>query len=122
MLTIQLLLLGTFILLNIQMVNSIVCYQCTDCPEPFTSNYPYVTLTNNTNFLAQCTKTIVSLGDGRLFITKGSVFYCPAQASTGDIQFLCCGSDYCNSSIRLSPSFLLLFFIFYKNIFMNKQY
>ncbi len=82
---IQLLLLGTFVLLSesfldlrekslvqstyffvslrnpyysfidIQMVNSIVCYECTGCPKPFTSNYPYVTLTNNTNFLAQCT-------------------------------------------------------------------
>lgn len=36
------------------MVNSIVCYQCTECPDPFTENYPYVTIVNNTNFLAQC--------------------------------------------------------------------
>lgn len=44
-----------FLLIDIQMVDSIVCYQCTDCPEPFTETYPYVTISNNTNFLAQCT-------------------------------------------------------------------
>jgi hypothetical protein len=43
------------------MVSSIVCYQCTDCPEPFIVNYPYVSLTNNTNFLAQCTVSFLSL-------------------------------------------------------------
>jgi len=36
-------------------IDSVVCYQCTDCPEPFIETYPYVTLSNNTNFLAQCT-------------------------------------------------------------------
>ncbi len=40
------------------MVNSVVCYQCTDCPEPFTETYPYVTLSNNTNFLAKCTVSL----------------------------------------------------------------
>ena len=44
-----------FLFIDIPMVTSIICYQCTDCPEPFIVNYPYVTLTNNTNFLAQCT-------------------------------------------------------------------
>ncbi|CAF0898329.1 unnamed protein product [Adineta ricciae] len=58
---IQPFLLGLFFLHNLQIINGIVCYQCTDCPEPFTSNYPYVTLTNNTNFLAQCTKTVLNL-------------------------------------------------------------
>lgn len=43
------------------MVNSIICYQCTDCPEPFYSNYPYVTLVNNTNFLSQCTVSFILL-------------------------------------------------------------
>ncbi|CAF1010258.1 unnamed protein product [Adineta steineri] len=111
MLKIQLLLIATFILYNIQTVNSIVCYQCTDCPEPFTSNYPYVTITNNTNFLAQCTKTIVTLGDGSRLISKGSVFFCPTTTSTADIQMYCCGSDYCNSSFRLGPSLFLSLFI-----------
>ena len=41
--------------IDLRKVDSIVCYQCTDCPEPFVETYPYVTLSNNTNFLAQCT-------------------------------------------------------------------
>jgi hypothetical protein len=44
-----------FIFVDIQVVSSIICYQCTDCPEPFVETYPYVSLANNTNFLAQCT-------------------------------------------------------------------
>jgi len=40
------------------MVNSVVCYQCTDCPDPFIETYPYVTLSNNTNFLAKCTVSL----------------------------------------------------------------
>ncbi len=54
----------------------------------------------------------MTLGDGRRLITKGAVFYCPNQITTGDVQLLCCGSDYCNSSIRFGPSILLSFFIF----------
>ncbi|UJR13540.1 hypothetical protein I4U23_000554 [Adineta vaga] len=121
MLQIQLLLLGTFILYNLPSVNSVLCYQCTDCPEPFTSNYPYVTVTNNTNFLAQCTKTVLNLGDGRRLVSKGSVFYCATPTNTGDVQMYCCGTDYCNTSLRHYPSLVLLFFIFiclyiYENI------
>ncbi|CAF1546669.1 unnamed protein product [Adineta ricciae] len=96
---------------DLQIINGIVCYQCTDCPEPFTSNYPYVTLTNNTNFLAQCTKTVLNLGDGRRLISKGSVFYCPSSTTSDAIQMTCCGTDYCNASIRQSPSLFVLFFI-----------
>ena len=53
---------------DLQIINGIVCYQCTDCPEPFTSNYPYVTLTNNTNFLAQCTVSIFCRSSFRHFL------------------------------------------------------
>lgn len=35
--------------------DAIMCYECTDCPEPFVEAYPYVDRVNNTNFLAQCT-------------------------------------------------------------------
>ena len=41
--------------LDLPRTESIICYQCTDCPEPFVEAYPYVTKVNNSNFLAQCT-------------------------------------------------------------------
>ena len=44
--------------LDIPLSNSISCYQCTDCPEPFTENYPYVTVINNTNYRAECTVSL----------------------------------------------------------------
>lgn len=46
---------------DVHTVDSIMCYQCTDCPEPFTEDYPYVAKVNNTNFLAQC--TVSSIGE-----------------------------------------------------------
>ncbi|CAF3631228.1 unnamed protein product [Rotaria sordida] len=107
---------------GIDMVNSIICYQCTDCPQPFTENYPYVTITNNTNFLAKCTTTVVNLGDGRRLVLKGSVFFCPVQTSQTDVTIYCCDRDYCNSTNYIAPSILLFLFIFSKNIFINIQY
>ena len=108
--------------LDLPRTESIICYQCTDCPEPFVEAYPYVTKVNNSNFLAQCTvidryfdndsrqteyfqKTIMNLGEGRRLISKGSVFFCPAQTSVTDVQVLCCDHDYCNSSSPLQRWF-----------------
>ncbi|CAF1077071.1 unnamed protein product [Rotaria sp. Silwood1] len=104
------------------MVNSIICYECTDCPQPFTENYPYVTITNNTNFLAKCTTTVVNLSDGRRFVSKGSVFFCPTQTTQADVKIYCCDHDYCNLSIRIGPSILLFLFIFIRIYFINIQY
>ncbi|CAF0780557.1 unnamed protein product [Rotaria sp. Silwood1] len=109
MIQVHRLLIGIFLLSDFQMVNSIVCYQCTDCPEPFIETYPYVTITNNTNFLAQCTKTVVNLGDDRRLISKGSVFFCPTETSSANTQIYCCNSDYCNSSNHLDSSMLLFY-------------
>jgi hypothetical protein len=58
-------------------------------------------------------KTIVSFADGHRLISKGSVFFCPTEGNTGDVQVFCCGSDFCNSSIRLSVSMLVLYQLFY---------
>lgn len=58
--------------LDIPLSNSIGCYQCTDCPEPFTENYPYVTLINNTNYRAECTVSlfIPVVGDSSLVVDR----------------------------------------------------
>ncbi|CAF3510609.1 unnamed protein product [Adineta steineri] len=107
------LLTGILILHHIQIASSIICYQCTDCPDPFTETYPYVTLANNTNFLSQCTKTVMNMADGRRLVSKGTVFFCPTQTSAADAQIYCCSSDYCNVSTQLNVSMSLLYLSFF---------
>ena len=46
---------STLLRIDCRRADAIMCYQCTECPEPFTEGYPYVAQVNNTNFLAQCT-------------------------------------------------------------------
>ncbi|CAF1567272.1 unnamed protein product [Rotaria magnacalcarata] len=129
MILIQRIIIGIYFLSNIQMINSILCYQCTDCPEPFIEGYPYVTITNNTNFLAQCTKTFMNLGNGRHLVSKGSVFFCPSngrhlvskgsvffcpsETTTANTQIYCCGTDYCNSSNHFNLSIFLFYLSFF---------
>ncbi|CAF5149710.1 unnamed protein product, partial [Rotaria magnacalcarata] len=78
----------------IQTVQSIICYQCTDCPLPFSKNYPYVTLSTNTNFEAKCLTTVVKLSDGSRFISKGSAFNCPPATAATDVQLNCCVANH----------------------------
>ncbi|CAF1014556.1 unnamed protein product [Rotaria magnacalcarata] len=94
MLPIRFVLFTAFVLQNIQTVQSIICYQCTDCPLPFSKNYPYVTLSTNTNFEAKCLTTVVKLSDGSRFISKGSAFNCPPATAATDVQLNCCEYIY----------------------------
>ncbi|CAF3235934.1 unnamed protein product [Rotaria socialis] len=113
MILIQRIIIGICFLSNIQMINSILCYQCTDCPEPFEEGYPYVTITNNTNFLAQCTKTVMNLGNGQNLVSKGSVFFCPIETTTANTRIYCCGTNYCNSSNHFNLSIFLFYLSFF---------
>ncbi|CAF3909108.1 unnamed protein product [Rotaria magnacalcarata] len=82
------------LIVDIQTVQSIICYQCTDCPLPFSKNYPYVTLSTNTNFEAKCLTTVVKLSDGSRFISKGSAFNCPPATAATDVQLNCCVANH----------------------------
>ncbi|CAF0798866.1 unnamed protein product [Didymodactylos carnosus] len=80
---------------------SIQCWECTDCPEPFYTSYPYAARINNTNYGAVCMKTVMTLDTTKL-INKGSLFQCPATTSTANIQIYCCGQDFCNQGDKIS--------------------
>ncbi|UJR33736.1 hypothetical protein I4U23_021163 [Adineta vaga] len=116
---IQLFFIGILIMSYIQIIDSITCYQCTDCPEPFIETYPYVTLANNTNFLARCTKTVMHMADGRRLVSKGTVFFCPTQTAAADAQIHCCSSDFCNTSAHINLSTALMFLSFFVLIKIN---
>ena len=64
-------------------------------------------------------KSVVALGDGRRLISKGSIFHCTSAVSgTADVQLYCCGSDYCNSSIRRGGSSIVLLLFTVLRIYM----
>ncbi|CAF0748062.1 unnamed protein product [Adineta ricciae] len=102
-------LIGILIFIYAPTADSITCFQCTDCPEPFIETYPYVTLANNTNFLAKCTKTIMKMADGRRLVSKGTVFFCPTQAAAADAEIYCCNTDFCNGSSHINLSITIMF-------------
>lgn len=54
----------------------------------------------------------MTINDRRL-ISRGSVFFCPTQTSSGDVQIYCCGTDFCNESAHLSLSKFIFFLSFF---------
>ncbi len=55
----------------------------------------------------------MTIGDGRRLVSRGSVFFCPAQTTSNDAEIYCCGSDFCNSSIHLGLSMFLFYLPFF---------
>jgi hypothetical protein len=49
----------------------------------------------------------MTIGDGRRLVSRGSVFFCPSQTSSSDVQIYCCSSDFCNASVHLGLSMIL---------------
>ncbi|TNN13045.1 hypothetical protein EWB00_003243 [Schistosoma japonicum] len=96
------------------------CYECINCPDPFSASSSLVTKQSNCTW---CAKLLV--GQGRIPIRKCAAD-CSFEYFSKDyhqLSYYCCQKDYCNKGVNIHGMHQILLMIIITSIcfFINKK-